>query len=168
MAGGIATGESPWTCVVREAEEEASLPAELMRERCRAAGTVTYLHVRDALAGGETGLLQPECQFVYDLDMTDARHPDSGKAVVPEPQDGEVESFELIGVEEVRERMGRGEFKPNCAVVILDFLVRHGILKADDEEGEYMSVCSRLHRRLEVEFGDLVGDGEKEEKEEEG
>ena len=167
VAGGIATGESPWTCIVREAEEEASLPAALMQERCRAAGTVTYLHVRDGRAGGETGLLQPECQFVYDLDMTGYVDPENGKAVVPTPLDGEVESFELMGVREVRERMGKGEFKPNCAVVLLDFLVRQGVLTAEEEEGgqgqgqgEYMRVCERLHRRLEAEFGDL---GEEEE-----
>ena len=169
VAGGIATGESPWTCIVREAEEEASLPAALMQERCKAAGTVTYLHIRDKRAGGETGLLQPECQFVYDLDMTGYVHPESGKAVVPTPLDGEVESFELIGVGEVRERMGRGEFKPNCAVVLLDFLVRQGVLTAEDEQGgggEYMRVCERLHRRLEAEFGDLVGKAGDEEEEE--
>ena len=27
-----------------------------------------------------------------------------------------------------------GEFKPNCAIVILDFLIRHGIIQPDDGE----------------------------------
>lgn len=33
-----------------------------------------------------------------------------------EPADGEAESFELMGVDEIMERMRNGEFKPNCAL----------------------------------------------------
>lgn len=144
VAGGIATGERPSECIVREAEEEASLPAELVREKVKAVGMVTYFHVRDERAGGETGLCMPECQYVYDVDLTDAGE------VVPKPLDGEVEAFELMGIDEVKQAMARGEFKPNCAVVLVDFYVRHGIITAEEVgEGEYGEICSRLHRRLE-------------------
>lgn len=141
VAGGIATGELPSECVVREAAEEASLPEDIVRKHIRAVGTVTYLHIRDERAGGETGLLQPECQFVYDLDLTDAGD------VELKPSDDEVEGFELMEIEKIKEAMGRGEFKPNCAVVLLDFFVRHGILTAENEKN-YMAICSRLHRDL--------------------
>jgi 8-oxo-dGTP pyrophosphatase MutT (NUDIX family) len=151
VAGGIATGESPFECIVREAAEEASLPEELVRRKARSVGAVTYFHVRDERAGGETGLLMPECQFVYDLDLTPERQADGKdmeREVTPKPEDGEVEGFELMGVSEVKDAMRKGEFKPNCAVVLLDFFVRHGLITAEDEEG-FVEICGRLHRRLE-------------------
>ncbi|OQO09527.1 hypothetical protein B0A48_04929 [Cryoendolithus antarcticus] len=139
VAGGIATGESVLESMIRESAEEASLPEEMVREKAKAVGTVTYFHVRDRRAGGETGLLQPECQYVYDLEL--------GEDVVPKPSDDEVESFELKSVEEVKKDLRDGSFKPNCAVVLLDFFVRHGIITAEDED--YVELVARLHRRLE-------------------
>jgi 8-oxo-dGTP pyrophosphatase MutT (NUDIX family) len=140
VAGGIASGESPFESLVRECAEEASLSEELVRERAKAVGTVTYYAIRDERAGGETGLMQPEVQYVYDLELPED--------VVPKPGDDEVEEFYLWTVEEVREAMRRGEFKPNCALVVLDFFVRHGLLTTENER-DYIEIVSRLHRRLE-------------------
>ncbi len=139
VAGGMATGESSFESLVREAQEEASLSEDLVRKDAVAAGTVTYFHIRDHRAGGETRLLQPECQFVYDLEL---------KAdVVPKPGDEEVEAFELMNLGDVRQRLQDGEFKPNCALVLLDFFVRHGVI-TPNEKG-YVEMVARLHRRLE-------------------
>ncbi|KAF2994530.1 hypothetical protein E8E13_003410 [Curvularia kusanoi] len=140
VAGGISAGESPFESLVRECAEEASLGEELVRSRVKAAGTVTYWYVRDERAGGETGLLQPEVQYVYDLELP--------KDVVPKPGDDEVEEFYLWSVEEVQAAMARGEFKPNCSLVVLDFLIRHGIL-TEAKERDFIEIVSRLHRRLE-------------------
>ncbi|KAF2703209.1 thiamine pyrophosphokinase [Pleomassaria siparia CBS 279.74] len=140
VAGGIASGESPWESLVRECGEEASLSEDLVRSKVKAAGTVTYFHIRTSKAGGETGLLQPECQYVYDLELPED--------VIPKPGDDEVEEFYLWSVDEVREAMARGEFKPNCALVVLDFLIRHGII-TNETERDYIEIVSRLHRRLE-------------------
>ena len=142
VAGGIPSGEPAFECLVREAEEEASLPADLMRRRTRSVGTITYFHVRDKKAGGEAGFLQPECQFVYDLELKE------GDGVELKPSDEEVEGFSLMKLEEVKEAIGNGEFKPNCALVLLDFLVRHGFLNGDSEEN-YVEIVSRMHRRFE-------------------
>ncbi|KAK5165274.1 uncharacterized protein LTR77_009372 [Saxophila tyrrhenica] len=139
VAGGIATGESAFESLVREAQEEASLPEDVVRRDAKAVGTVTYFHIRDQRAGGETRLLQPECQYVYDLELAED--------VVPKPSDDEVAGFELKNVEEVKQALKDGEFKPNCAMVLLDFFVRHGILTPD--EPGYIEMVSRLHRRLE-------------------
>jgi 8-oxo-dGTP pyrophosphatase MutT (NUDIX family) len=140
VAGGIATGETPFESLVRESSEEASLPEDLVRKNARAVGTVTYFHIRDARAGGETKLLQPECQYVYDLELP--------QDVVPEPSDDEVESFGLMTVDEVQEAMRSGQFKPNCALVLLDFFIRHGIVTMETDKG-YIEIVSRLHRRLD-------------------
>lgn len=140
VGGGIASGESPFESLVRECMEEASLPEDLVRSQVKACGTVTYFHVRSEKAGGETGLLQPECEYVYDLEL--------GDDVVLKPNDNEVEEFYLWSVDEVKEAMRRGEFKPNCATIVLDFLVRHGLLTQENEK-DYIEIVARLHRRLE-------------------
>ncbi|KAL1622932.1 hypothetical protein SLS56_008540 [Neofusicoccum ribis] len=142
VAGGLPAGEAPLDALVREAEEEAALPPELVRRDARAAGCVSYFLVRDEKAGGETGLLQPESQLVYDLRLRE------GDGVEPRVNDGEVEGFALLTTEEVQEALRRGEFKPNTALVMLDFFVRHGILTPENEP-DYAEIVSRLHRRLQ-------------------
>lgn len=139
VAGGLATGEKPFECVVREAAEEASFSEQLVRSNAKSCGTVSYFHIRDARAGGEAGLLQPECQYVFDIEI--------GTEVVPKPGDNEVEDFYLWTVEEAKRALAEGQFKPNCAMVLLDFFIRHGILTAENEK-DYMEIVSRLHRKL--------------------
>ena len=140
VAGGMCTGEKPFECIVREAMEEASLPESVVRASILARGCVTYTHVRDARAGGEVGLLQPEVEYVYDLKLD--------PSVTPRPGDNEVEEFKLLSVEEVQEALEQGEFKPNCAVIMIDFFIRHGLLTAENEP-DYLDIVARLHRRLE-------------------
>ena len=85
------------------------------------------------------GLLQPECQYVYDLEVE--------PGLKPKPNDDEVQGFYLWSVEEVKRHLVMGEFKPNCALVLLDFFVRHGILTAENEKN-YIEIVARLHRKL--------------------
>jgi 8-oxo-dGTP pyrophosphatase MutT (NUDIX family) len=144
VAGGMAAGEQPFECMVREAMEEASLPEGISR-RAKAVGCVTYFYIRDERAGGETGLLQPECQYVYDLDL-------AGEDVICKPNDEEVEAFELLGVEQVLTALGNAEFKPNCALVMIDFLIRHGIITKENEK-DYAEIVQRCHRRLQFPMG---------------
>ena len=139
VAGGLATGETPLGCLIREASEEASLPETLVRSNAKPCGTVSYVHIRDRRAGGEIGLFQPECDYIYDMEI-DAD-------IVPKPGDNEVESFHLWAVEEVQKSLAKGEFKPNSAMILLDFLIRHGILDPENEPN-YMEIVSRMHRRL--------------------
>ena len=139
VAGGLSTGEKPFACLVREAAEEASFSEQLVRSNAKPCGTVSYFHIRDAKAGGEAGLLQPECQYVFDMEI--------GAEVVPKPGDDEVEDFCLWTVHEVKRALAEGQFKPNCAMVLLDFFVRRGILTAENEK-DYAEIVSRLHRKL--------------------
>ncbi|KAJ5279323.1 thiamine pyrophosphokinase-related protein [Penicillium angulare] len=140
VAGGMCTNEKPFECIVREAMEEASLPESTIRSAIRPVGCVTYSHIRDARAGGETGLSQPEVEYVYDLKLE--------PTVIPKPGDNEVEEFNLLTVQEVQDALANGEFKPNCSVVIIDFFVRHGLLTPENDSN-YLDILSRLHRRLE-------------------
>lgn len=140
VAGGIAAGESAFESLVRECAEEASLEESLVRKTVKAVGAVTYFYIRSEKAGGETKLLQPECEYVYDLELPED--------VIPKPGDDEVEEFYLWTVDKVQEHMRKGEFKPNCAMVMLDFFIRHGILTAENEK-DFIEIGSRLHRRLD-------------------
>jgi len=108
VAGGIAGGTSVLDTIVKEADEEASLDPELVRKRACAVGAVSYFRQTDA------GWLQPEVQYVYDMRL------EPGEAQLM-PRDGEVESFKLMSVDEIVPRMHAGEFKPNCALVLIDF-----------------------------------------------
>ena len=139
VAGGLSTGEQPFECMIRECAEEASLPEHLVRSNAKSCGTVSYIHIRDERAGGETGLVQPECQHVYDMEV--------GADVIPKPCDNEVEEFYLLTVKQVQEALAEGQFKPNCALVLLDFFVRHGILTGENEP-DYIEIVSRLHRKM--------------------
>ncbi|KAF2671995.1 thiamine pyrophosphokinase-related protein [Microthyrium microscopicum] len=140
VAGGLAAGEQPMAALVRECMEEASLSADVA-SKAKAVGAVTYFYVSGEGSGGEEGLLQPECQLVYDLDLT-------GMDVELKPNDEEVEGFQLMGMEEVWPALKGGSFKPNCALVLLDFLIRHGEITAESEPN-FLEVVARLHRRLE-------------------
>lgn len=146
VAGGLSAGEQPLECLIRECEEEASLHEDVVRRNVKTAGCVTYFYIRSKSAGGETGLLQPECQYVYDLDLS------GEKDVVCKPNDEEVEGFEVMVVEQVKEALAKSEFKPNCALVMLDFLIRHGVYTKESEP-DYVEIVSRLHRRLEFPIG---------------
>lgn len=138
VAGGLTTDEIPFECVVRESEEEASLPEELCRRSIKLVGDVTYVYITDERSG-EAGLIYPERQWTYDLELP--------ADVIPEPKDGEAEHFALRTVQEVQRDMAAGLFKPNCAVVLVDFFLRHGILTPDNEP-RFDELKRRVRRRM--------------------
>ena len=49
------------------------------------------------------------------------------------PGDQEAENFVLCNVEQVTQALKAGEFKTNLALVLLDFLIRHGLLNPEEE-----------------------------------
>ena len=147
-AGSIGVGETPLFTVARESEEEASLAEILVRNNAKACGSISYFHIQDARAGGELGLMVPEIEYVFDLELP--------TGLVPKPSDGEVESFYLMTVSEVRKALRQRNFKPNCALVLIDFLIRRGLVTAENEKN-YAEIISRLHRKLPFpmpSFGD--------------
>ena len=137
-AGGLMTGEDPLECIIREANEEADISEALSRAHIKAAGGVTYVYITHKEAG-EAGLVYPEVQWIYDLELP--------AGATPTPKDGEVAAFQLCTVEEVRAQLAAGEYKPNCAVVTIDFFVRHGILTREDEP-DFDEISRRIRRRL--------------------
>ncbi|KAI0298332.1 NUDIX hydrolase domain-like protein [Multifurca ochricompacta] len=126
VAGGIPGGTTVLDTVVKEATEEASLDPELVRRLARAVGAVSYYFQTKA------GWLQPEVEYVYDMCL------EPGEAQLA-PMDGEVEYFELMSLDEIIVHMHAGDFKPNCALVLIDFMPR------------YVEITQRLHGQLDLE-----------------
>ncbi|CAL5400332.1 unnamed protein product [Camellia sinensis] len=127
VAGGlphdIACGEN----LVKECEEEAGIPSSISNEAIP-VGAVSnmdidgYRYKRDVL-------------FCYDLKLPEG--------FIPKNQDGEVESFKLIPVADVANVIRRTQFfKPNCNLVIIDFLFRHGYIRP--EEFGYLKLLQSL------------------------
>jgi 8-oxo-dGTP pyrophosphatase MutT (NUDIX family) len=132
VAGGIGNGHGLEETLLKEGEEEASLPRSLT-SRAVPAGAVSYRM--------ETGLgIRDDVLFVFDLEMP--------ADFVPKNQDGEIVHFELMPASAVLDRVRTSDdFKFNVNLVILDFALRHGLLRPDDPE--YLDVATGLHRPLD-------------------
>jgi hypothetical protein len=132
VAGGVGNGHGLDETLLKEGEEEASIPTSLTR-RAVSAGAVTYRM--------ETRLgIRDDVLFVYDLEMP--------AEFVPKNRDGEIVHFELMPATAVLDRVrATGDFKFNVNLVILDFALRHGILRPEDPE--YLEVATGLHRRID-------------------
>ncbi|KAF2803198.1 uncharacterized protein BDZ99DRAFT_427763 [Mytilinidion resinicola] len=146
VAGGVKAEHSPWECIVQEADEEASLPESLVRSQARSTGVLTYLAKSGQGDGGEFGLMVPDCIYVFDLEVAED--------VICKPKDGEVKEFYLWDVESVKAALSKAEFKTNCAAVMIDFFIRHGII-TDENEKDYLEIMSRMHRKLPVPTSSL-------------
>jgi len=84
--------------------------------------------------------IRDDVLFVYDLETP--------ADFVPKNQDGEIVQFELIPASAVLDRVRTSDdFKFNVNLVILDFALRHGMLRPDDPE--YLDVATGLHRPLD-------------------
>ncbi|HEB97301.1 MAG TPA: DUF4743 domain-containing protein [Sedimenticola thiotaurini] len=131
VAGGLPWGLTLEQNLAKECREEAGMEAELAA-RAQPVGALTYV------AETDRGL-KPDTLYCYDLELpADFR---------PRCTDGEVEWFELWPVERVLQTLLAGEaFKLNCNLVIIDFLIRHGVIRPDHEE--YLDLIPGLHPPL--------------------
>lgn len=86
-------------------------------------------------------------RYVYDLRVPIGADRETYK---PKPLDGEIDSFELLPLIEVVLRMQQGLFKPDTALVVLDFMIRRGYLTPEDEPG-YQEIVTRLHGGFEYD-----------------
>jgi hypothetical protein len=132
VAGGIGNGYGLQETLLKEGEEEASIPRSLT-SRAVPTGAISYR------MENELGI-RDDVLFVFDLEMP--------ADFVPKNQDGEIVHFELMPAAAVLDRVRTSDdFKFNVNLVILDFALRHGILRPDDPE--YLDVATGLHRPLD-------------------
>jgi len=132
VAGGIGNGHGAAATLAKEAEEEAAIDAALISHAVP-SGALTYCMET------KTGI-RDDVMFVYDLEVP--------PGFAPVNHDGEIESFALMPLADILERIRTTtDFKFNVNLVILDFAVRHGVLRPDD--AEYIEVATALHRPLD-------------------
>lgn len=113
VAGGQPIGLSPEQTLQKECHEEAGLPPAL----AATARQVAVLHYTQQ----DGTLWKPDTLVCFDLELP--------ADVTPRPVDGEVEAFELWSVAQVVDSLaGDALWKPNCVLVVLDCLLRHGAL----------------------------------------
>ena len=129
VAGGQPAGVGVRANLVKEAAEEADIGPALAA-RAVPVGTVSYLTQRP-------DGLRNDVLFNYDLVVP----PDFR----PVNRDGEIASFHLWSLDEVAAIVEQSDaFKFNCALVVIDFLIRHGYIEADHPD--YERIVSGLHR----------------------
>ena len=134
VAGGQPAGLSLLENVVKEAAEEAGIPCALAGT-ARPAGAVTYCLETDAG-------LRPDILYVYDLELP--------AGFQPRNTDGEVARFELWPVERLAEAVrDTRRFKFNCNLVIIDFLIRRGVLGPEDPD--YPAILAGLRPALPID-----------------
>lgn len=125
--------------VLKECEEEAGIPVGLASRAvaCGAVGT---------RGADDQGRVTRDVLFCFDLELP--------ASFVPAPVDGEAEGFELLDLDAVVSLLratadaggsgsgsnstsgggcsgGTVPFKPNVALVVVDFLVRRGLVSPD-------------------------------------
>lgn len=134
VGGGQPAGLTPLENVIKEAEEEAGISEELA-SKAEYKTTLSYAVEWEGLHNDE--------MFVFDLLLPEE--------FIPEPVDGEVESFHLVAIEEIADIVeNTSEYKDNSALVIIDFLIRHGYLTA--KHPEFKTIKKELYAKPKVLF----------------
>lgn len=127
VGGGLPIGMSARDNLLKECAEEASIPAALARQ-ARPAGAVAYWRQ-------EGDISDDEVLFNYDLHLP--------SDFTPVNADGEVAGFELWPMERVAQVLAEGDdFLFDVALCIIDFLMRHGLIRAEDPD--YIGIAEGL------------------------
>jgi 8-oxo-dGTP pyrophosphatase MutT (NUDIX family) len=128
VAGGQPAGVSLADNLIKECAEEAAIPPDLAR-RAVPIGAVSYVTERPEG-------LRRDILFNYDLELPESFRPDNA--------DGEVVSFHLWPIARVIETVrDTDDFKFNCALVVIDFLIRRGLIVPDHPD--YVALIKGLH-----------------------
>lgn len=136
-AGAIALGQYAEDAAIREIREETGLTA-------RTAGGFPLIRATGAVAYFQETTLGVKRDVLFNFDM-EMGSPDSQQ---PQPLDGEAERFELLPQLKLMEMITAKMFKPNCALVALDFIIRHGGFQPD--QPGYCQVLQALRMGGEI------------------
>lgn len=112
VAGGVPAGYTPFETLLKEAAEEAGLDESLT---AKAQEMARFSYDMDRPEG-----LRRDKIYAYDLELPEDFQ--------PQAMDGEVESFDLWSLAQVRETLlTTNEFKFNVILVLVDLLLRQGL-----------------------------------------
>ncbi|KAF2163219.1 hypothetical protein M409DRAFT_26265 [Zasmidium cellare ATCC 36951] len=144
VAGGVKSGVSPFETIVQEADEEASLSKDFVRQHAKSKGVLSHMGLTGKGFPGEQGLVTPDYIYVFDIQLP----PD----VKPKPYDDEVDCFYCMSIDEIKKALFAGDFKPDSGAVIVDFLIRNSVITPENEKN-FVEINMRLHRWLPFRTG---------------
>ncbi|KAF4453844.1 thiamine pyrophosphokinase- protein [Fusarium austroafricanum] len=168
VAGGVDSSDefdgslAPCLTLAREAMEEAGFRIDIKSQRVffddretdpvyvgsvERVSDIAYFDCKDSCAGDlNKNHLEPGLRIIYDL-----------KIVIPNfcPQGKEpgIESFEAMDVPQVRRSLKANSWKPNCGLVMLDFMVRHGLVTKENDS-RFDDIKNGLRRPLPFLFAE--------------
>jgi len=117
VAGGVPAGYTPWNCLVKEAMEEAAMPAALL-DNARLCSRISYAMERPEG-------LRRDSLHCYEVELPDD--------FIPTPTDGEVAGFELWPISRALHAVRTTDaFKFNVSVVLIALFIRHGLVTGDE------------------------------------
>jgi hypothetical protein len=129
VAGGLPYGISLADNLRKECHEEAYMEAEIA-DQAHSIGIITYK--REYKQGGKQEII-----YCYDIALPES--------FTPRCNDDEVEEFYLMPIEEVMHIVETtDDFKSNCNLVLIDFFIRHGLIKPD--HNDYVALVSGLRQ----------------------
>ena len=132
VAGGQPVGLSLLENVVKECNEEAGIPEDITLAGLSSAGAISYETYSERNDHVTRCVL-----FCYDLHLP--------SDFVPQPVDGEVQEFFLWDIDQIKASMVENfddPIKPNCYLVIIDYLMRCGHFSSDTKG--YLDVLMEL------------------------
>lgn len=153
VGGGLSIGYGIQETAVKEAAEEASIPDHLVKNLV-STGCVSFMYE------SERGVF-PNTEFVYDLELPED--------FIPTNSDGEVQAFELLSAAECIEKLFAPDFKTTSCPVVIDFLIRHGVITPENgtlsnryqkcdhfTRFHFQSIISRVFIFSETNFAEVV------------
>ena len=125
---------------------DTSAPVESVSRSVQHAGSASQLALRSAASGviSLDQADQPSINYCFDLRLRSDQ--------LPTPLDGEVESFELLSVHELLDKVHAGSFTPDAALAVIDFAIRHSLVNAANEP-RYASLCCAIRDHSVIPAG---------------
>ncbi|KAK3313084.1 hypothetical protein B0H66DRAFT_608142 [Apodospora peruviana] len=140
VSGGIDTRAGNLLKVIRrEAKEEANLGSDM--KDVLPVNKISFLNIRPPQAGPvDAGRPEPGVRWVFEFEV--------GDDVRLETNERDMEGFERMTLDQVNEALLGKEFKPDCGLVMLDFMLRHGHIHVDHPE--YKEIVAMMQRKTAV------------------
>lgn len=143
VAGGIGNDDTVDTTLWKELKEEANLNREDIENCIKKVDALSYFYFSRDLNKcdfqDESDVITAELEFIHDLEFP--------KDIIPYINDDEVHEFKHYGLQELVDLLKTDEFKPNCALVVVDFLIRHKYITPDNDS-KYADILAATHREL--------------------
>ncbi|KAF9880343.1 hypothetical protein CkaCkLH20_02297 [Colletotrichum karsti] len=135
-------------CISQESKQEAKGLPKDSNARIKGYPCIQFFDIRDdRWEKGHASLPEPGIRKPYDLEVT----PD--EAIAIKPKEGQ-QRFELMTIEEIVATLRNGDWKPNCALIMIDFMIRHNLMPDQKESGDVEEIKRLL--RLKDHFQEEV------------